>query len=156
MGKWQYLKSLWECVVSNVIITKELMEAIGACDTGPNFIDENNLWGKTEDELIKCVTDAGRISEDPIQWYLKQRTTEAYVRFTGKEFKLGAYQVFNPLTGLHTRYETEAEATAALIEMAKAVLAQHLPTVCQELSNENGDTCWTPIDFSTKYDIVKV
>jgi hypothetical protein len=60
-------------------------------------------------------------------------------------------------TGLYiAAYETEAEATAALIETAKAVLAQHLPTVCQELSNENGDTCWIPIDFSTKYEVVKV
>ena len=140
--------------MSEVFITKELMEAIGACDTGPNFIDKNGLWGKSEKELIQFFTEGNHLPNE-FQWYMSQRTTEAYVRFTGREFTMGAYQVFNPLTGLHTRYETEAEATAALIETAKAVLAQHLPTVCRELSNENGDTCWTSVDFSTKYKVVE-
>jgi hypothetical protein len=56
---------------------------------------------------------------------------------------MGAYQVFNPLTGVHTRYETEAEAKQALIAIAQDILKQHSPTVVQELSNENGDTVWT-------------
>ena len=57
---------------------------------------------------------------------------------------MGAYQVFNPLTGLHTRYETEAEAKAALVELAKSVLQYHGLSVVQELSNELGDTTWIP------------
>jgi hypothetical protein len=131
----------------DVVITKELLEAIGACDVGYAFIEENNLWGKTEDELIKFITDVGRISEEPIQWYLKQRTTEAYVRFTGKVLTMGTYQVFNSLTGLHTQYETEAEAKEALAKVCEALIDYYKPTVCQEITTQNGDACWTAIDM---------
>jgi hypothetical protein len=72
------------------------------------------------------------------------KKTELYVRTNGSIFTMGAYQVFNPLTGQHTRYETEAEAKAALVDVAKQVLEQHCPRVVQELSNENGDTTWIP------------
>jgi hypothetical protein len=155
MGKWQYFKSLWECVVSNIVITKELLiDTMNACEPALDFIENENLWDAEEPIVVSKFLEANRRVD--LRWYINQKKTEAFVRFNGKEFTMGAYQVFNSLTGLHTRYETEAEATAALIETAKAVLAQHLPTVCQELSNENGDTCWIPTDFSTKYDIVKV
>ena len=58
-----------------------------------------------------------------------------------------AYQVFNPQTGTHTRYETEAEAKSALVKIAKMVLSIHTPTVNVETVHENGDVTWTPVDF---------
>lgn len=58
-----------------------------------------------------------------------------------------AYQVFNPQTGTHTRYETEAEAKSALVEVAKQVLATHTPSVNAETVHENGDVTWEPVDF---------
>ena len=122
-----------------------------------NFaIDELLDWNFGRSKLIIYCDENPNITVGWVDWFDKLKNSETYLKFNGKEIIMGAYQVFNPLTGLHTRYETEAEATAALIEIAKAVLAQHLPTVCQELSNENGDTCWSPVDFSNKYEIVKV
>jgi len=136
-----------------MILTAEFLQIQNACAEGIEFAQNQNLFGKEYSEVIReCIKNN---QNDFAGWMIEQKQTESFVRYTGKEFTMGAYQVFNPLTGLHTRYETEAEATAALIETAKAVLAQHLPTVCQELSNENGDTCWTSVDFSTKYKVVE-
>jgi hypothetical protein len=141
--------------MSDVIITKELLiDVMGACDIGPDFIEKNNLWGQPDESVICPALKAAGLN-DAADWWLAQKKTEKFVRYNGKEFTLVAYQIFNPLTGLHTRYETEAEATAALIEAAKAILVQHLPTVCRELSNENGDKCWTAVDFSNKYKVVE-
>ena len=64
-----------------------------------------------------------------------------------------AYQVFNPQTGQHTRYVTEAEAKAALVEVAKQVLAVHTPSVVEEITHENGDVTWVPIDFVSQLNV---
>jgi hypothetical protein len=58
-----------------------------------------------------------------------------------------AYQLFNPLTGAHTRYETEAEAKTAFAELAKQVLTVHSPGMVEEITHENGDVTWVPVDF---------
>jgi len=58
-----------------------------------------------------------------------------------------AYQIFNPQTGTHTRYETEAEAKAAFVEVAKNVILVHTPSAVEETVHENGDVTWTPVDF---------
>ena len=125
-----------------IIITKELMDALGNCGDGPAFIEANNLWGKTDEEVLRAMKDAGVL--EPVIFWRQAKSSEAFVRYFGSTFTMGAYQVFNPLTGLHTRYETEAEAKAALVELAKSVLQYHGLSVVQELSNELGDTAWVP------------
>jgi len=57
------------------------------------------------------------------------------------------YQVFNPLTGLHSRCTSEAEAKEALARVCEALIDNYKPTVCQEITNENGDSVWTAIDL---------
>ena len=118
------------------------LKDIGMCKEGYDAMNALGNYGLTLDEAAENLKNAGypKFAE----WILEQKKTEAYVRFNGKVITMGAYQVFNSLTGVHTRYETEAEAKAALIQVAKDVLAQHCPRVVQELSNENGDTCWIP------------
>lgn len=135
-----------------MILTAEFLQIQNACAEGIGFATNQNLLEKEYFEVIKeCIRNN---QNDFAGWMVEQKNTEGYVRYNGKEFTLGAYQVFNPLTGVHTRYETESEATLAYIEIAKAVLAQQALTVCQELSNENGDTCWIPTDFSNKYEVM--
>lgn len=125
-----------------IIITKELMDALGNCGDGPAFIEANNLWGKTDEEVLRAMKEAGVL--EPVVFWRQAKNSEAFVRYFGSIFTMGAYQVFNPLTGVHTRYETEAEAKAALVDVAKQVVQLHCPTVVQELSNELGDTAWIP------------
>lgn len=60
---------------------------------------------------------------------------------------MSTYQVFNPQTGIHSRYESEAEAKAALVDVAKQVLVAHAPSVNLEIVHENGDVTWQPTDF---------
>ena len=115
---------------------------IGMCKEGYDAMNKLGNYGLTLDEASENLRVAGY--EKFSNWILEQKQTEAYVRFNGKVLTMGAYQVFNPLTGIHTRYETEEEAKQALIAIAQEVLKQHCPTVVQELSNENGDTCWIP------------
>lgn len=125
-----------------LIITEQLLTSLNACPTGPTFFTKNNLWGKTEEEVLSAMQTAKMQKE--IDWWYSIKQTEAFVRINGSILTMGAYQVFNPLTGVHTRYETEAEARDALVAIAKEVLTQHCPRVVQELSNENGDTTWIP------------
>ncbi len=116
------------------------LKEIGMCKEGYEAMNKLGNYGLTLDQAAARLQEAGypKFAE----WILEQKKTEAYVRFNGKVYTMGAYQVFNPLTGVHTRYETEAEAKQALAGIAQEILKQHCPTVVQELSNENGDTCW--------------
>lgn len=123
-----------------MILTKEFLQQFNGCTEGYRFGLENGLIDGDYDVAISFCNANGKPEFG--SWLEHQKSTEAFVRMNGSIFTMGAYQVFNPLTGQHTRYETEAEARTALVEIAKEVLAQHCPRVVQELSNENGDTTW--------------
>ena len=125
-----------------MILTRELLLEVHSCQEGYRFGVENNLIGGDYDDAITFCANNNK--QEFADWLTAQKSTEYYVRNNGSILTMGAYQVFNPLTGQHTRYETEAEAKAALVEIAKEVLNQHCPKVVQELSNENGDTTWIP------------
>lgn len=129
-----------------MILTRELLLEANSCQEGYRFGVENNLIGGDYDDAITFCANNGK--QEFADWLTIQKSTEYYVRNNGSILTMGAYQVFNPLTGQHTRYETEADAKAALIEISKEVLKQHCPTVVQELSNENGDTTWIPTDLN--------
>lgn len=101
-------------------------------------------WYYGRDKLLTHIAQNPDTTKGWLDWFDNLKKSDAYVRFNGSVLTMGAYQVFNPLTGIHTRYETETEARAALIDVAKQVLQHHCPTVVQEISNENGDTSWTP------------
>ena len=132
--------------MSNVIITRELMTAIGACNSGPDFFTANNLWGQTESAVLAAMRQANMEKEEA--WWLEQKSTEAYVRAIGEVITMGTnYQVFNPLTGLHSQYASEAEAKEALARVCEALIDNYKPTVCQEIVNENGDSAWTSVDL---------
>lgn len=137
----------------DVVITKELMQAIGACDIGPNFFTEQNLWGQPESVVLAAMRASGMQAEE--DWWLAQKRTEAYVRYNGKEITVTeTYQVFNPFTGLHTEHITEAEARAAAVEIAKTVLQNNKISVCRAIANEHGDTAWTAVELSNPVQVV--
>lgn len=125
-----------------MILTREAFKELNACVEGYETALRTGNVGKDIDEVISYCNNNNLTSF--ADWLIEQKKTEYYVRNNGSILTMGAYQVFNPLTGTHTRYETEVEAKAALVEIAKEVLNQHCPTVVQELSNENGDTTWIP------------
>lgn len=125
-----------------MILTKEFLVDVNSCLEGYRFGLENNLIDNDYDNAIKFCLENGK--QDFADWLIEQKSTEKYVRANGSILVMGAYQVFNPLTGIHTRYETEQEAKQALIIVAQEVLKQYSPTVVQELSNENGDATWIP------------
>ena len=128
-----------------MILTKEFLQQFEGCAEGYRFGLDNNLIDNDYDAAIKFCAENGH--QDFADWLTYQKLTEKYVRTNGSVITMGAYQVFNPLTGQHTRYTTETEAKQALIEVAKEVLNQHCPQVVQELLNENGDTTWTPTEI---------
>lgn len=125
-----------------MLVTEKFITDFAVCEETATVIRENNLLGLEVTEVLRALRDLNMA--EPTVWWATAKTTETYVRNNGSILTMGAYQVFNPLTGVHTRYETEAEARAALIEIAKEVLKQHCPVVVQELANENGDTTWIP------------
>lgn len=123
-----------------MILTKQFLTTVNSCLPGYRFGLEHDLIGKDYEYAIQYCRENG--GEEFAFWLEEQKKTEAFVRLNGENIIMGAYQVFNPLTGVHTRYETEEEARAAMVEIAKEILKIHCPTVVQELSNENGDTTW--------------
>jgi hypothetical protein len=125
-----------------MILTREFLLEVHSCQEGYRFGVENNLIDGNYDDAIAFCLNQGK--QEFADWLIEQKKTEYYVRNNGSIITMGAYQVFNPIVGQHTRYETEAEAKLALIEIAKEVLNQYCPTVVQELLNENGDTTWIP------------
>jgi hypothetical protein len=144
--------------MSEIIITKEYLSALGSCYLDENLITatptgklltDNDLWGKPESEVVAFLTEHGYLSD--LVWYEDKKKTEAFVRYTGKVITMGlSYQVFNPLTGLHTEYQSEEAAKTAVVEFSRQILESHKPTVCESLSNENGDSVWIPVDFMSQ------
>jgi hypothetical protein len=137
--------------MSNRLTIDEFLNAIDICEDGVSVMEELGTYGLSVDEAIVALRNAGHT--EFAAWLKLKKDTEAYVRFNGDNINMGAYQVFSPLTGTHTRYETETEAKAALVEIAKEILNQHCPTVVQELSNENGDTTWIPTNLHETLEI---
>lgn len=125
-----------------MILTKEFLTEVNSCTEGYRFGLENNLINNDYDYAIQFCANNGH--QDFAEWLTEQKKTEFYVRNNGSILTMGAYQIFNPLTGQHTKYETESEAKSALIEISKEILKVHCPTVVQELTNENGDSTWIP------------
>jgi hypothetical protein len=133
--------------MSDTIITKELVvDKMGACNIGPDFIEANNLWGQPESVVLPALAAAGLTAD--VDWWLKKKKTEKFVRCSGEVITMTTnYQVFNPLTGLHDQYASEAEAKEALARVCEALIDNYKPTVCQEITNENGDSAWTAVDL---------
>jgi hypothetical protein len=133
--------------MSDTIITKELVvDKMGACNIGPDFIEANNLWGQPESVVLPALAAAGLTAD--VDWWLNKKKTEKFVRCNGKVITMTTnYQVFNPLTGLHDQFASEAEAKEALARVCEAIIDNYKPTVCQEITNENGDSAWTSVDL---------
>ena len=125
-----------------MILTEEFLNKAMACVEGFSVGMAKGYIGMEYNEVIKALLKANY--REYAGWMLEAKKTELYVRMNGSVITMGAYQIFNPLTGTHTRYETEAEAKTALIEVSKQLLNYYCPQVVQELSNENGDTTWIP------------
>jgi hypothetical protein len=126
-------------------LTREVFVALDACAEGYQTAVQTGNVGKEYDDVVAYCFANGL---EPFgTWLLEQKATETYVRLNGSVFTMNAYQVFDPQTGQHTRYATEEEARAALIQVAKRVLANHCPRVVREIMNEHGDAAWAPTDM---------
>jgi len=160
--------------LSEVTATRELLAALGSCYFDANlnqtnsagddtnkmlgaeglytFFTDNNLWDQPETYVINVLKAHGHLAD--VEWYFKAKKTEAFVRFAGKVITMGQYQVFNPITGTHTYCETLADAKVVMAEVATQLLANTSRiTICQEISNENGDTTWVPTEIPNAFTI---
>lgn len=135
-----------------MILTQAFFTDNAVCAEGQVVVDTYKLIGMDIDDAIKKLLQAG-LKEDA-GWILQVKSSEKYVRMNGSVITMGSYQVFNPLTGLHTRHETEADAKAALIDVSKQLLAYYGPQVVQEISNENGDAVWVPTTLHETINII--
>ena len=132
-----------------MILTQEFLDIAGVCTEGQQVAIDGAYIGWDYDEVIKDLVKNGK-NEDA-GWMLFQKKTEAYVRFNAKEVTMGAYQVFNPITGIHNEYQTEEEAKVGMIEVANQILNSNVISVCQVISNENGDSTWIPVELANPY-----
>lgn len=138
--------------MNELIITQELLETIGACEEAKIFITENNLWQQPESVVVESILNAGHTQYH--NWWLQQKNTEKFIRYTGKELVMGAFKVFDPLTGEHSSFDDEESAKACLIEISKNILKKHCPIVVRSLRNEYGDETWIPTDIHERIEII--
>lgn len=120
-----------------------------------NFaIDELLDWDFGRSKLVVYCDENQGITNGWVKWFDELKISEAYVRFNGKEITMGGYQVFNPLTGLHIEYQTLDEAKQGVTDVAFQIIKNYQISICQVMSNENGDSTWIPIEVETPYDVV--
>jgi hypothetical protein len=124
-------------------LTKDFLIKQGACLEGIELFEYQNITDYGD--AVRWCIEQGQW--EFAGWLVELKKTEDYVRLNGDIITMKAYQVFNPITGTHERYETEELATQALVEVVKQIVAHHAPSVCQEISNEKGDTAWTAVDL---------
>jgi hypothetical protein len=135
-------------------LTLQFLKDNGVCDeaytwTETTFSEEFSVnpvidWDYGRSKLVSYCEQNPTITVGWVDWFDKLKQSEAYVKFNGSVITMGlTFQVFNPLDGTHTEYESEEAARNASVDIAKQILNIHKITVVQSISNENGDTAWT-------------
>jgi hypothetical protein len=136
-----------------MLVTEQFLVDFNVCSETTNLIRTNELIDKEVTEVLRFLRDIG--VAEPTVWWNDVKKTEQYVRLNGSIFTMTTkYQVFNPLTGNHTQYETEEEAKQGLIEVAQQIIANSPPAVVQEMINENGDSTWMPTDLANTISVI--
>jgi hypothetical protein len=111
-------------------------------------------WNYARTVLLEYIEANPEETTGWLQWFDNLKNSKEYVYYNGEQITmLEKYQVFNPLTGLHTQYENESEMQQALTSLAQEVLNTFSPTVVREIGNENGDVAWIATDFHKKLNI---
>lgn len=127
-------------------IDKFFSDAAIACDDGIRVAKESGIYGMEIDEALVELRKRGLTTE--YAWLKIAMKSAAYVRYNGKEITVHeTYQVFDPVTGVHTEYGSVEEARVATTTIARSMLDRLNVTVCKAISNENGDTAWEPVDL---------
>lgn len=120
-----------------------------------NFaINELLDWDFGRSKLIVYCEENPDITNGWVSWFDNLKNSEAFIRFNGKEITMGGYQVFNPITGLHTDYATLEEAKQGMADVAFQIIQNFEISVCQVMSNENGDSTWVPVQIETPYQVI--
>lgn len=123
--------------------SRELMDALNACELAEAFLGPTNLWDAPASIVERSLKEQGKMQE--LYWWREARKSPQFVRFYGKEITVISYKVFDPTTGLHTTYDTKAEAEKAYAEVALKIVQMHGPNIVRAIRNENGDEAWEPI-----------
>ena len=107
-----------------MILTKEFLRACTACTEGYRAVLENNLVDQDYEAAISFFKSSSNTEFNSYaDWLQEQKTTELYVRTNGTVITmLEKYKAFNPVTGVHTDYETEADAKQALLNIAQSII----------------------------------
>jgi hypothetical protein len=132
---------------------QEFYSTVNACEDGIVTSKELGFYALEIDDSIAAARAAGQT--EIAVWLRNAKKTEAYVRFNGKEITMtDNYQVFNPLTGVHTAYEGEEAARTAMTEIANQLLATYKISLVQTITNENGDTAWVAAELTRPLTVV--
>lgn len=137
-----------------IIISKELMRAIDACPTGPDFFTTMNLWGLEEKVVLQYMAQANMTDER--DWWLKTKSTVAGMEAIAalcdpNYFTLGGFRVTCSTKGGVHFCQSHDQA----VDVAQKMLGeltdsrQDLFVVNHACSASNGDVTWECVDLST-------
>lgn len=134
---------------------KEESEIISFLTEGGSALCANSVsWDIARDLGIigMRAMDASRVLRDNGQVELAfalraLSKTEDYIRFGGN-VTVRSYKVFNPTTGLHEGYDTEADAKAAYVRISTEVLTNLGPKINQEIVNQYEEAAWVPYEIT--------
>lgn len=123
-----------------MILTQEFLTQAGVCADGQKCAEDGNYIGMDYDAVIKDLLRRGL--RDDAGWLQKHKATELYVRLNGATI-MTAYNVFNPLTGINSKFTDLELAKQEAINVANQVLDTNKIIITSIISNENGDEVWT-------------
>jgi hypothetical protein len=111
-------------------------------------------WDYGRNVLLEYIEANPQSTTGWLEWFDKLKKSKEYVYYNGEQVTmLEKYQVFNPITGMYTTYETESEMRQSIVDVVKQTLETMQPRVAKEIQNENGDSAWVPLNL---LDIVQI
>lgn len=131
-----------------MILTREFLQAINTPLDMYRYIFEHNIVNIEYDETVEFLEKNNQFLW--AWWLNKQKESEVYVRANGSIITMNEkYQVFNPLTGMHTACDTEDDMKKLVLDISQQIVDAYKVSVNQEITNENGDAAWTLLSLDS-------
>lgn len=128
-----------------IIVTQDLMKHVGACHEARDYFTEQNLWGKTETEVLDILKQAQRKTD--IQWWERCKQSSKFLTYY--DYCFGDFRVRNLITNDFDICQNYDEAVEQHRKNLSAYLDSqaHLFSVCLEVLDKNGNAIWRPVDL---------
>lgn len=118
-----------------MIVTKELLVALGACPTGYKHVLKEEIIGKDHLEGVELMKLAGYV--DDAAWFADAIRSPTILGFIGNyNIMQTKYYVFNPLTGNNEEFINRADAILRNRALREEYIRQHVDNLFVTINKE--------------------